>query len=126
MFIENNFRFTFHKDGFFKTLQGKAAKVLKEVGTGPDWLSSITQDFLFGGFVLCFLLLCYAPTYQNALLAGRFLLHFWHLSSNDTSAAFLGLSNNSAHNWFHLADKYAWRRFYFDCSFVGSREWRVG
>jgi len=79
--------------------------VLKEVGTGPDWLSSLTQDFLFGGFLLFFGLLCYEPTYKNALLAG--------------------MSNNSAHNWFHLADKHAWRRFYFDCSFVGSREWRI-
>jgi len=103
------YRFTFEKNGFYKTLQRKAAKVLKEVGTSPDWLSTITQDFLFGSFLLCFLLLCYAPTYQNALLA----------------AVFLGLSNNSAHNWFHLADKFAWRRFYFDFSFVGSREWRI-
>ena len=64
------FRFTFEKNGFYKTLQRKAAKVLKEVGTGPDWFSAVTQDFLFGSFLLCFLLLCYAPSYQNALLAG--------------------------------------------------------
>ena len=39
---------------------------------------------------------------------------------------FLGMSNNSSHNWFHLGDKHGkWRRFYFDLSLVGSREWRV-
>eukprot|EP00092_Neocalanus_flemingeri_P028442 GFUD01030884.1.p1 GENE.GFUD01030884.1~~GFUD01030884.1.p1 ORF type:complete len:449 (+),score=81.39 GFUD01030884.1:29-1348(+) len=103
------YRFTFNEDGFFKTLQRRAAKVLKKVGTGPDWLSTITQDFLAGSFLLCFVLLCYSPTYPIAFLA----------------AAFLGMSNNSAHNYFHLADKFAWRRFYFDLSFVGSREWRI-
>ena len=36
------------------------------------------------------------------------------------------MSNNSSHNWFHLGDKHGkWRRFYFDLSLVGSREWRV-
>jgi len=103
------YRFTFHEDGFFKTLQRKARKTLKEVGTGPDWRSTVTQDFLAGSFLLCFILLCFYPTFLNAMIA----------------AAFLGMSNNSAHNYFHLADKFAWRRFYFDLSFVGSREWRI-
>ena len=36
------------------------------------------------------------------------------------------MSNNSSHNWFHLSDRKAkWRRFYFDLSLVGHREWRV-
>jgi len=103
------YRFTFHEEGFYKTLQRKAAKVLKEVGTGPDFLSAFTQDLLALGFFVCFALLCFFPTYKNALLA----------------AFFLGLCMNSAHNWFHLADKYAWRRFYFDLSFIGSRDWRI-
>merc|ERR1719419_22083 len=103
------YRFTFKSDGFYKTFQRKAAKILKTVGTGPDWASSLTQDLLFGSFLLCFALLCSKPSIEFAILA----------------AIFLGMSNNSAHNWFHLADKYAWRRYYFDCSLVGSREWRI-
>ena len=36
------------------------------------------------------------------------------------------MSNNSSHNWFHLGDKQSkWRRFYFDLSLVGHREWRI-
>lgn len=36
------------------------------------------------------------------------------------------MSNNCSHNWFHLGDRKAkWRRFYFDFSLVGHREWRV-
>ena len=47
-------RFTFKSDGFYKTLQRKAAKILKETGTGPDWSSSIFQDFLTLSFLICF------------------------------------------------------------------------
>lgn len=104
------YRFTFKSDGFYKTLQRKAAKILKETGTGPDWSSSIIQDFLTLSFLICFVFLCYYPLLTTAVITGLFL----------------GMSNNCSHNWFHLGDRKAkWRRFYFDLSLVGHREWRV-
>ena len=63
-------RFTFKSDGFYKTLQRKAAKILKETGTGPDWSSSIFQDFLTLSFLICFVFLCYYPLLTTAVIAG--------------------------------------------------------
>ena len=65
------YRFTFYPDGFFKTLQRKAAKILKETGTGPDWSSSLLQDFLTFSFLSCFLILCFQPTFGLALATGK-------------------------------------------------------
>ena len=64
------YRFTFYPDGFFKTLQRKAAKVLKETGTGPDWSSSLLQDFLTFSFLFSFFVLCFKPTFGLALATG--------------------------------------------------------
>ena len=45
---------------------------------------------------------------------------------NVSAGIFLGMSNNSGHNWFHLGDKHSkWRKYYFDLSLVGHQEWRV-
>ena len=65
------YRFTFHKDGFYKTLQRRGAEILKKTGTGPDWSSSLAQDFLTLSFVLCFTLLCLHPSFTNAFITGR-------------------------------------------------------
>lgn len=65
------YRFTFHKDGFYKTLQRRGAEILKKTGTGPDWSSSITQDLLTLSFLLSFALLCLYPTFTNAFLTGE-------------------------------------------------------
>ena len=62
------YRFTFHKDGFYKTLQRRGAAILKTTGTGPDWSSSITLLTLS---FLCFALLCLYPTFTNAFLTGE-------------------------------------------------------
>ena len=65
------YRFTFHHDGFFKTLQRKAYKILKETGTGPDWSSSLIQDFLTFSFLLSFIALCFKPSFGYAFIAGQ-------------------------------------------------------
>ena len=64
------YRFTFNQDGFFKTLQRKAYKILKETGTGPDWSSSLIQDFLTFSFLLSFIVLCCKPSFGYAIIAG--------------------------------------------------------
>ena len=121
------YRFTFYPEGFFKTLQRKAAKVLKETGTGPDWSSSLLQDFLTFSFLLSFLALCFKPTFGLALAAGESRFAQIYTSGEKfLTGILLGMSNNSGHNWFHLGDKHSnWRKYYFDLSLVGHQEWRV-
>ena len=54
-------------------MQRRGAKILKENGgTGPDWSSSLTQDFLTFSFLLCFAYLCINPSLTNAVIAGNF------------------------------------------------------
>ena len=121
------YRFTFYPEGFFKTLQRKAAKILKETGTGPDWSSSLLQDFLTFSFLLSFLALCFKPTFGLALAAGESRFAQIYTSGEKfLTGILLGMSNNSGHNWFHLGDKHSnWRKYYFDLSLVGHQEWRV-
>eukprot|EP00091_Calanus_sinicus_P008156 TRINITY_DN19816_c0_g1_i1.p1 TRINITY_DN19816_c0_g1~~TRINITY_DN19816_c0_g1_i1.p1 ORF type:complete len:163 (+),score=17.82 TRINITY_DN19816_c0_g1_i1:28-516(+) len=61
------------------------------------------------GFIVLFLLLCKFPSSFLATLTGLVL----------------GMCTSCAHNFFHQADKKAWRRFYFDLSLLSHRDWRV-
>jgi len=102
-------RFTFDENGFYQTIKRRGAIILREVGTGPTLLSTITMDCLVMSFFILLCVLSVYPCMPVALLTGTLL----------------GLSNISAHNWFHKADKKGWRRFYFDLSLTSSRDWRV-
>jgi len=102
-------RFTFDENGFFKTVQRRGAVILRQVGTGPTLLSTLTIDILVACFAIIFCLLTVYPCMSIAFVA----------------AIFLGMANVSAHNWFHQSDKKGWRRFYFDLSLTSSRDWRV-
>jgi len=103
-------RFTFTENGFFKTVQRRAAPILKEMGTGPTLLSTLTMDFLGITFLVLLGGLAYYPCLSLAVLAG----------------IFLGMTSICAHNWFHLGDRVAGlRRFYFDLSLASSRDWRI-
>ena len=73
LFIALPFRFTFHPDGFYKTLQRKGARILKETGVGPDWSSSVFQDLLTLSFLVCFAVLCQNPTIINAFITGKYI-----------------------------------------------------
>jgi len=102
-------RFTFDEDGFYKKVQRRGAAILRKVGTGPTFFSTLTIDLLVITYLVLFCLLCAYPSMSLAL----------------TAAVFLGMAHVSAHNWFHQGDKTSWRRFYFDLSFTSSRDWRV-
>ena len=67
-----NSRFTFENDGFFKAVQQKAAVILKEVGTGPTLLSTLTMDSLVVTFVLLFSMLCFNPCWYLLFPTGKF------------------------------------------------------
>ncbi len=47
------YRYTFRDDGFYQTLKQEAARVLRPVGTGPDWRSKAIQDTLTGMLWSC-------------------------------------------------------------------------
>jgi len=104
-----NYRYTFNEDGFYKTLKRKVQPILKKSGTGPSLRSKIIQDMLALCFILFFLTLCRYPSTSLALVTGLAL----------------GMCSSCAHNFFHQADKVAWRRYYFDMSLLSHRDWRV-
>ena len=104
-----NYRYTFKEDGFYKSLKRKVQPILKQSGTGPSFKSKLIQDMLATGFLCLFLTLCNFPSPILALLTGLLL----------------GMCTSCAHNFFHQADKKAWRRFYFDLSLLSHRDWRV-
>eukprot|EP00090_Calanus_glacialis_P038314 TRINITY_DN66911_c0_g1_i1.p1 TRINITY_DN66911_c0_g1~~TRINITY_DN66911_c0_g1_i1.p1 ORF type:complete len:439 (-),score=74.31 TRINITY_DN66911_c0_g1_i1:18-1256(-) len=104
-----NYRYTFKEDGFYKTLKRKVQPILKQSGTGPSFQSKFFQDMLALGFISLFITLCKFPSSSLAILTGLVL----------------GMSTSCAHNFFHQADKKAWRRFYFDLSLLSHRDWRI-
>nr|QKG32711.1 fads2a [Gecarcoidea lalandii] len=102
-----NSPYTFHENGFYKTLKRKVRPILKKTGKGPSWKSVLIQD----GLALAFVLLTFAST----------------VSSSYTLAVFAGIALTlmtiCAHNYFHQRDN--WRMYYFDLSLLPSHEWRV-
>jgi len=104
-----NYRHTFAEDGFYGQLKRRAAKVLVQTGTAPDWRSKLTQDILTVCFCLGFGVCCWAPSWPAIGLTGLLL----------------GLQTSCAHNWFHLRDSQAWRRYFFDLSLLSHRDWRI-
>ena len=66
-------RFTFDEDGFFKTVQRRGAVILRQVGTGPTLLSTLTIDILVACFAIIFCLLSVYPCMSIAFVAGRLL-----------------------------------------------------
>ena len=67
-----NSRFTFENDGFYKAVQQKAAVILKEVGTGPTLLSTMTIDSLVVTFAVLFSMLCWNPCWSLLFPTGEF------------------------------------------------------
>lgn len=102
-----NSPYTFHEDGFYKTLKRKVQPVLQKIGRGPSWKSVLMQD----GFGLAYVFLALACS-----LLGSYTL-----------AVFAGIALTPvvvcAHNYFHQRDN--WRMYYFDLSPYSSYEWRV-
>ncbi|CAL4062179.1 unnamed protein product [Meganyctiphanes norvegica] len=111
-FIKNadnprNSPYTFHEDGFYKTLKRKALPVLKEVGTGPTRQMLLMHDATAISFICLCLCAARYDSYMLVSLAG--------LSLAFTVAM--------AHNFFHQRDNF--RMYYFDLCPLSSSEWRV-
>ena len=101
---------TFEPNGFYRTLKGKAEKVLYSApvgGPGPGFKTYALQDSL----VLIFGILLAYTSVSNSM--------YWAMICGTV----LGMNTSAAHNFFHQAD--TWRRYYWDLSFLSSRDWRV-
>ncbi|KAK7086141.1 hypothetical protein SK128_017207, partial [Halocaridina rubra] len=102
-----NSPYTFHENGFFRTLKGKVRPVLEKTGKGPDLRMILIQD----GLLISFLTLACAgsltPSYTLVILAGFIL----------------AMTSMCAHNFFHQKDNF--RMYYFDLTFLSSYDWRI-
>ena len=64
-------RFTFEENGFYQTIKWRAAIILREVGTGPTLLSTMTMDCLVMSFFTLLCVLSVYPCISVALLTGN-------------------------------------------------------
>ncbi|XP_050723879.1 cytochrome b5-related protein-like isoform X1 [Eriocheir sinensis] len=102
-----NSPYTFHENGFYKTLKRRVRPILKNLGRGPSWKTVLIQDGLALSYVLLTLASTALSSYTLAAFAG-------------TALAFMVVC---AHNFFHQRDN--WRMYYYDLSLHSSYEWRV-
>ncbi len=99
--------FTFHEDGFYKTLKRRVTPILKRVGTGPTRKMKLILD----GLALTYNLMVVAY-----LCTGR-------MPFAVAAGLVLGMTSSAAHNFFHQADN--WHSYYFDLSVSSSSNWRI-
>lgn len=100
-----NSPFTFHENGFYRTLKRKVRAILKE--TGPTYRSYLLQDGLVSAFFITMGIAAYTKSYMIGAISG----------------VFLAMSTICAHNFFHQRDN--WRMYCFDLSFMSSLDWRI-
>lgn len=107
-----NSPFTFHRDGFYMQLRERVRKVLddtpKPVLEAAKQRSKTIVDVLAASALL------------TCALAGYFRSFF---VLGTVAGILVSVTASAAHNFFH--QKHNWRRFYFELSFMSSREWMV-
>lgn len=102
-----NSPYTFKDDGFYRTLKRKAQPILQKLPPGPSLQSKICSDLLLAAFLLLATVAAAIWSFKFGLLAGL-ILNFLVVI---------------AHNFFHMKDNL--RMYYFDLSFMTSRNWRI-
>ncbi|XP_053691767.1 cytochrome b5-related protein-like [Sabethes cyaneus] len=104
---KRNVRFTFHEQGFYRTLKRRIGEKLQDVDQRPARYSEIIQDALMTStFVLAYL----AINVESYLLAAA-------------CGWVLAWTMICAHNFFHRKDN--WRMLIFNIAFFSYREWRI-
>nr|XP_018906532.1 PREDICTED: cytochrome b5-related protein-like isoform X2 [Bemisia tabaci] len=103
-----NSPYTFHDDGFYRTLKKRVSKTLE---TLPKEDIKIRSKIIMDSLVLTSLSLAvmaaHWSSYRTAALSGVFL-------------AFAAICS---HNFFHQKDN--WRMYYFNLSLMSVRDWRI-
>lgn len=95
--------YTFHTDGFYRTLKRRAQQVIATVPTGPALRSKIWLDMVMVTTMLTAILATTTSSYALGAFAG-FLMN---------------LTVIGAHNFLHLRDNL--RMYYLDFSFMSCR-----
>ncbi|KAF2892877.1 hypothetical protein ILUMI_13294 [Ignelater luminosus] len=99
--------FTFHGEGFYKTLKENVREIIKDIPRQPQTLSNIYSDSLLAG------------TFFFAIIATR----FWNFYFGIASALLFSLTIVAAHNYSHQRDNL--RMHYSDFCMEKSRDWRI-
>ncbi|KAJ9587921.1 hypothetical protein L9F63_018647, partial [Diploptera punctata] len=102
-----NSPYTFHDDGFYRTLKRKIRRVLLENPRGMPWKSMMIADTLLASTLLAAILAAALTSFVLGIVSGTLL----------------ALTVICAHNFFHQKDNL--RMYYFDLCFMSSRNWRV-
>lgn len=102
-----NSPYTFKDDGFYRTLKRKARPILAKLPPGPSTQSKLCSDLLLAAFLLLSTVAAATYNFKLGVLAGV-ILNFLVVT---------------AHNFFHMKDNF--RMYYFDLSFLASRQWRI-
>ena len=95
--------YTFHENGFYRTLMRRAQSVIETVPTGPAFRSKIWLDMVMVSTMVTAILANVTSSYALGFLAG-FLMN---------------LTIMGAHNFLHLRDNI--RMYYLDLSFMSCR-----
>nr|CAI5867195.1 unnamed protein product [Callosobruchus analis] len=102
-----NSPFTFHENGFYKSLKKKVHKKLKTLPKSLADGSKYMTDLLFASYIGSATLAAYFRSFTIGTIAG--------ISLTLTAVA--------AHNFFHQRDNF--RMYYFDFTMLHHREWRI-
>ncbi|KAK9887943.1 hypothetical protein WA026_000243 [Henosepilachna vigintioctopunctata] len=104
---QRNYPFTFHDDGFYKTLK---RRILPEIDKMPRRYviqSEMIADTFFAAYMVTAYLAIYTGSLSLCFLSGVIL-------------SYLGVI---AHNFVHQKDNF--RMYYLDLTLLSSREWRI-
>lgn len=95
--------YTFHEDGFYRTLMRRAEPIIATFHTGPTLRSKIWIDILMVTTMATAILATATSSYALGFLAGLLM----------------NLTVVAAHNFLHLRDNL--RMYYFDFSFMSCK-----
>ncbi|XP_063360594.1 cytochrome b5-related protein-like [Cydia amplana] len=109
-----NSPFTFHDDGFYKTLKPKVADKLKEIPNNERKRSDMITDLVLVAFIVASSLSCWMM-HNKSIWIGLALIPI--------SGYLLSCVAISAHNYFHRRDN--WRMYLFDLLGSSYRDWRI-
>ncbi|XP_028025969.1 cytochrome b5-related protein-like isoform X2 [Bombyx mandarina] len=105
--------FTFHEDGFYKTLKVKIIEKLQEIPPDLRKKSDYVSDSLLIAFLIVTPLCSWAWT-QNAIIGAALTILDAYILTSLTICA---------HNYFHRADN--WRMYLFNISGLSYADWRI-
>ncbi|XP_026280421.1 cytochrome b5-related protein-like [Frankliniella occidentalis] len=106
-----NSPFTFHRDGFYMQLRERVRKTYENIPKQVLRDAEQRSENIVDALAVSSLLACFLAVRFGSYLMGG------------VAGLLLSLTCSGAHNFFHKRQN--WRRYYFELSFMSSREWMV-